>query len=59
MGRKLYGSQPDDGRSFTSILPTAGDPEFEVDSQNNDHNYRYDTDVREEQREGDTMLDLG
>lgn len=57
MDRKLYGSG--DQNVQTGILSSAGDPEFEVDSQNNDHNYRYDTDVREEQREGDTMLDLG
>lgn len=57
MGRKIYGSG--DQNVQTGILSSAGDPEFEVDSQNNDHNYRYDTDVREEQREGDTMLDLG
>ncbi len=50
MGRKLYGSQPDDGRSFASMLPNAGDPDFETDAQNNDEQFRYDTDYPNENR---------
>lgn len=51
MDRKLYGSQPDDGRSFTDVLPAAGDPEFTTDAQNNDNSYTYDTDVRDSVRD--------
>lgn len=41
--RKMYGtsSTPD----FGALLPSAGDPVFETDSQNNDEFYCYDTDV--------------
>lgn len=41
--RKMYGSSstPD----FGSLLPSAGDPIFETDSQNNDEFYVYDSDV--------------
>lgn len=57
MERKIYGSQPDDGRSFTSILPTAGDPEFSTDSQNNDEAYVYDTDLRASVRDAPGVID--
>lgn len=42
--RKVYGSQGD-APSFSGLLPSAGDPAFEVDSQNNDEFYCLDTDV--------------
>jgi hypothetical protein len=57
MGRKLYGSQADDGRSFSSLLPSAGDPEFTTDAQNNDEAYIYDTDLRNSVRDGDGAVD--
>lgn len=42
--RKIYGSQPDDGREFTDMLPSAGDPEFTTDAQNNDEYFRFAAD---------------
>lgn len=57
MERKLYGSQPDDGRSFSSLLPSAGDPEFSVDSQNNDETYCYDTDLATSTRDRPGVMD--
>lgn len=53
MPRKIYGSQPDDGRSFTDMLPVAGDPDFTTDAQNNDNTFVLDTDVpRDDVRDG-------
>lgn len=48
MDRKLYGDEP--AQSPASILPSVGDPEVEVDSQNNDYFYNYDTDAAAEGR---------
>jgi len=49
MERKLYGSG--DQNVQTGILSHAGDPEFEIDSQNNDETYLYDTDLRNSVRD--------
>lgn len=44
MDRKLYGSDLPAGT--VDQLPSAGDPEVLVDSQNNDRHFEYDTDAR-------------
>ena len=41
--RKMYGTSPTP--NFASLLPSAGDPEFCTDAQNNDDFYIFDSDV--------------
>jgi hypothetical protein len=49
MDRKLYGDSPPAGT--VDQLPSVGDPEVTIDSQNNDHHYVYDTDAALEARD--------
>jgi hypothetical protein len=44
--RTVYGTS--DVPNFASLLPSAGDPAFYTDGQNNDEFYTYDTDVPRE-----------
>lgn len=55
MERRLYGSG--DQNVQTGILPHAGDPEFDTDSQNNDEAYCYDTDLRNSVRDPSGAMD--
>lgn len=44
MDRKLYGDIP--AEEVFAGLSSVGDPEFVMDSQDNDNYYNYDTDAR-------------